>query len=257
MLKMRIIPCLDVKDNKVVKGVRFKNHQIVGDILDLAKKYCEAGADELVFYDITASSDDDRNHVKLAWVEKVAECINIPFCVAGGIRTVADAEMILASGADKVSINSPAIENPDLIDQLAYRFGSQCVVVGIDSFRENNNYFVHQYTGSSVKVRNTYKKTIDWINEVASRGAGEVVINSMNQDGVKSGYDIEQILLATSKINIPIIASGGAGKKEHFLNLFNKTRATGALAASVFHNDIINIRKLKLFLDKNNIEVRL
>ncbi len=255
MLKMRIIPCLDVKDGKVVKGVRFKDHEIIGDIVKLAQKYCDDGADELVFYDIAASGDNRT--VDRGWVRRIANVINVPFCVAGGIRTLEDAASILGSGADKISVNSPALERPNLIDELACRFGRQCVVIGIDSFEENGQYYVYQYTGNVAKITNTGKSTIDWAKEVIQRGAGEIVLNCMNQDGVRSGYDINQINMLADSVDIPVIASGGAGTKEHFIELFKRTNATGALAASVFHKGLIDIPHLKNFLHNNGIEVRL
>lgn len=255
MLKMRIIPCLDVKDGEVVKGVRFQDHESIGDIIDLAKKYCKDGADELVFYDITASSDNRT--VDRDWVRKVADVINIPFCVAGGIRTIEDAASILESGADKISINSPALERPSLIDELAGRFGSQCIVIGIDSCENSGGYHVYQYTGDISKATNTCRATLDWAKEVVARGAGEIVLNCMNQDGVRSGYDIHQTKLLVDNVDVPVVASGGAGEKEHFMDLFQQTNATGALAASVFHKKLIEILDLKIFLDENNIEVRL
>lgn len=252
---MRIIPCLDVKAGRVVKGVQFKNHTVVGDIVTLAKQYCDAGADELVFYDITASSDD--RIVERSWITQIADVINIPFCVAGGIRSLADATAILASGADKISINSPALENPNLIDALAKRFGSQCVVVGIDSLANGDDYAVYQYTGNVSKTIHAGKSTMDWACEVADRGAGEIVLNCMNQDGVRSGYDIEQVGQLAKRVDIPVIASGGAGSQAHFLDLFQRTEATGALAASVFHQNLISIHVLKAFLENEGIEVRL
>lgn len=255
MLKVRIIPCLDVKDGKVVKGVRFKDHEVIGDIVELAKKYCDDGADELVFYDITASSDNRT--VDRDWVGKIADVINIPFCVAGGIRTLEDAASILESGADKISINSPALEKPGLIDELADRFGSQCVVIGIDSLETNGEYYVYQYTGDVTKTTNTGQSTMAWAKEVIERGAGEIVLNCMNQDGVRSGYDINQIKLLADNVDVPVIASGGAGTKEHFMDLFERTHATGALAASVFHKGLIDIPDLKTFLNNNGIAVRL
>lgn len=251
MLKMRIIPCLDVISDKVVKGTCFKNHKVVGNVIELAEKYSLTGADELVFYDITASGDN--RSVDKKWISRIADVINIPFCVAGGIRSVQDAALILESGADKISINSPALENPNLINDLVSRFGSQCIVLGIDS-KDN---FVYQYTGSISKTTNTGKSTMDWAREAVSRGVGEIVLNCMDQDGVRCGYDIKQIKLMADTYNIPIIASGGAGTKQHFLDLFQKTKATGALAASVFHKDLIQLAELKYFLKDNMVEVRL
>lgn len=255
MLKKRIIPCLDVKDGLVVKGIRFKSHQIVGNILELAISYSNNGADELVFYDITASSN--QSTVDKSWVLQIAQAINIPFCVAGGINSIASAETILANGADKISINSPALENPNLIDQLAKRFGSQCVVVGIDSFAINNQYIVKQYTGDETKTISTNRNTLDWAREVCDRGAGEIVLNCMNNDGVRAGYDLEQIARLIAYTTIPIIASGGAGKMADFAELFTKTSATGALAATVFHKNMINIIELKNYLHDRQIEVRI
>jgi imidazole glycerol-phosphate synthase subunit HisF len=254
MLAKRIIPCLDVKDNVVVKGVQFRNHQIMGDIVELSKRYSDEGADELVFYDITASSES-RN-VDFEWVEKVAREINIPFCVAGGIRSVDTARKILAKGADKISINSPALENPDLINRLVETFGTQCIVIGIDSHFENNDYYVYQYTGSEKTIQSTQKLTKDWIREVQNRGAGEIVLNCMNQDGMRQGYDITQLKTLRPHIHIPLIASGGAGSMQHFSDVFNEANVDGALAASVFHKQEINIQALKMFLKQHEIIVR-
>lgn len=255
MLKKRIIPCLDVRDGQVVKGVRFRNHEVVGDIIELAKRYSEAGADELVFYDITASSD--QRNVDKRWIYDIAKNINIPFCVAGGIRSIEAAEIILANGADKISLNSPALEKPQLITELAKRFGSQCVVVGIDSFNNGGQYQVNQYTGDINKTIVTSRLMLDWAAEVASRGAGEIVLNCMNQDGVRQGYDIIQCQALSSTVSIPVVASGGAGSMEHFADLFKQTRVTGALAASVFHKQTIAIDELKNYLTKENIMVRI
>jgi cyclase len=255
MLSKRIIPCLDIKDGKVVKGTQFRDHKILGEIEELAKFYRDSGADELVFYDITASSDNRT--VSKAWVERVAKLLDIPFCVAGGIRSLEDAKIILGSGADKISINSPALENPALIEKLAHEFGNQCIVVGIDSYARDNDYLVYQYTGDPNKTRETEKRTLDWAQEAASRGAGEIVLNCMNQDGVKRGYDIKQLCLLKDVLKIPLIASGGAGTKEHFLDVFKEAHVDGALAASVFHTKEILIPALKQFLKQNHIEIRL
>ena len=255
MLKKRIIPCLDVRDGQVVKGVQFKNHEVVGDILDLAVRYCESGADELVFYAIAASCVE--NNTDRLWVRQVASKINIPFCVAGGIRSIADAEEVLENGADKISINSPALENPQIIEAFAKRFGSQCVVIGIDSFLQDNEYGVYQYTGIENKATMTKRTMLEWAMEVVDRGAGEIVLNCMNQDGVKNGYDIVQTKLLSSNVNIPVVASGGAGTMQHFADLFNNTRATGALAASVFHKNMMTIPALKKYLATNGLEVRI
>jgi len=254
-LTKRIIPCLDVKDGKVVKGVRFRDHIIMGDIVELAKRYSDEGADELVFYDITASSD--KRTVSIDWVKKVAQVINIPFCVAGGISSVADARKTLQNGADKISVNSPALENPALINNLVKEFGSQCVVVGIDSFEENGDYFVKQYTGDPGKTKTTKWRTLDWAVEIQKLGAGEIVLNCMNQDGMRSGYDIVQLKTLSEFITIPLIASGGAGSAEDFVKVFKETNVDAGLAASIFHSGNIVISDLKNTLQKNNIQVRL
>ncbi len=256
MLAKRIIPCLDVRDGVVVKGVQFRNHEIMGSIVDLAARYSAEGADELVFYDITASSDE--RVVDKSWVRKVAEVIDIPFCVAGGIRSVEDARRILEYGADKVSVNSPALADPDLISRLADRFGVQCVVVGIDSYydQESGRYCVKQYTGVESKTRITRWSTPDWVEEVQKRGAGEIVLNMMNQDGMRKGYDLEQLRLIRSLARVPLIASGGAGAPEHFLDAFREADVDGALAASVFHKGIIAIPDLKNYLRNEGVPIR-
>lgn len=243
-----------MRDGVVVKGVQFRNHRIVGDIIELAKRYCAEGADELVFYDITASPDArtvDRN-----WVSEVAAVLDIPFCVAGGIRSVADAEDVLNKGADKISINSPALATPTLITDLAVRFGSQCVVIGVDSRYEEDGWFVYQYTGDPDKTQAAQRSTLDWIAEVQERGAGEIVLNCMNQDGVRQGYDCEQLAAVRAVCDVPLIASGGAGAREHFLEVFRTAGVDGALAASVFHSAEIPIPGLKKYLADNDIEMR-
>lgn len=247
MLAKRIIPCLDVRDGQVVKGVQFRNHEIIGDIVPLAKRYAEEGADELVFYDITASSDG--RVVDKSWVSRVAEVIDIPFCVAGGIKSLEDAAKILSFGADKISINSPALADPTLITRLADRFGVQCIVVGIDTWydAETGKYHVNQYTGDESRTRVTQWETLDWVQEVQKRGAGEIVLNMMNQDGVRNGYDLEQLKKVREVCHVPLIASGGAGTMEHFLEAFRDADVDGALAASVFHKQIINIGELKAY----------
>ncbi|MGR5280066.1 imidazole glycerol phosphate synthase subunit HisF [Photobacterium damselae subsp. damselae] len=257
MLAKRIIPCLDVRDGQVVKGVQFRNHEIIGDIVPLAKRYAEEGADELVFYDITASSDG--RVVDKSWVSQVAEVIDIPFCVAGGIRTVQDANQILEFGADKVSINSPALANPALITELADKFGVQCIVVGIDSYFDVNTkqYQVYQFTGDEKRTQITQWQTEEWVKEVQQRGAGEIVLNMMNQDGVRNGYDLTQLSNIRQVCHVPLIASGGAGEMAHFAQAFNQTNVDGALAASVFHKQIINIGQLKRYLKQQNVEIRL
>ena len=255
MLAKRIIPCLDVKEGKVVKGVQFRDHEIVGDIIGLATRYRDEGADELVFYDITASSDGRM--VDRQWIARVADVLDIPFCVAGGIRNVDDARAILANGADKISINSPALENPDLIDQMAREFGNQCVVLGIDSKKQDDDYWVYQYTGDAAKTQSTKRRTLDWIVEGANRGAGEIVLNCMNQDGMRAGYDIEQLSAARTRLSIPLIASGGAGTLEHFADALQKAHVDGALAASVFHKQVLTIGEVKTFLKERKIAVRM
>ncbi|WP_419852192.1 imidazole glycerol phosphate synthase subunit HisF [Actinobacillus pleuropneumoniae] len=256
MLAKRIIPCLDVRDGQVVKGVQFRNHEIIGDIVPLAKRYAEEGADELVFYDITASSDGRT--VDKSWVERVAQVIDIPFCVAGGIKTIEDAEKLFAFGADKISINSPALADPNLITALAARFGVQAVVVGIDSWfeKETGKYWVNQYTGDEKRTRQTNWQLLDWVQEVQKRGAGEIVLNMMNQDGVRNGYDLTQLKLVREVCNVPLIASGGAGEMVHFRDAFTQANVDGALAASVFHKRIIEIGELKEYLYAEGVEIR-
>lgn len=257
MLAKRIIPCLDVRDGQVVKGVQFRNHEIIGDIVPLAKRYAEEGADELVFYDITASSDG--RVVDKSWVARVAEVIDIPFCVAGGIKTADDASRILQFGADKVSINSPALADPSLITELADKFGVQCIVVGIDSYfdAESGKYQVYQFTGDETRTQATRWETKDWVQEVQRRGAGEIVLNMMNQDGVRNGYDLDQLNLVREVCHVPLIASGGAGEMSHFADAFQQANVDGALAASVFHKQIINIGELKTYLKQQGVEIRL
>ena len=238
-----------------MKGVQFRNHRVVGDILELAERYCQEGADELVFYDITASPDGRT--VDRSWVAGVAAVLDIPFCVAGGIKSVADAEDVLNKGADKISINSPALANPELITELARRFGSQCVVIGIDSREEHGNYFVYQNTGDPDKTSAAQRLTLDWVVEVQGRGAGEIVLNCMNQDGVRNGYDIEQLQTMRAHCSIPLVASGGAGEMAHFFEAFDIASADGALAASVFHSAEIDIGDLKQFLAARNVSMRI
>ena len=243
-----------MRDGRVVKGVQFRNHRDMGDIIDLATRYCHEGADELVFYDITASPDG--RGVDRSWVSRVAAVLDIPFCVAGGIRSVADAEEVLNKGADKISINTPALENPRLITELAQRFGSQCVVVGIDSREEDGNYVVYQNTGDPDKTTAALRRTLEWSVEAQERGAGEIVLNCMNQDGVRKGYDCKQLRQVREVCNIPLIASGGAGEMSHFHDVFSTAHVDGALAASVFHSAEIDIRNLKAWLLGEGIDVR-
>jgi len=255
MLSRRIIPCLDVRDGKVVKGVRFRDHVVMGEIVDLALRYRDEGADELVFYDITASPEG--RSVDRGWVERVARVIDIPFCVAGGIRSVDEARAVLHAGADKISVNSPALERPALIDGLAAAFGVQCVVVGIDSLRDADGAWrVRQYTGDPDKTQALPRKTLDWMIEAQQRGAGEIVLNCMGSDGVRQGYDLEQLSIARAICQVPLIASGGAGTPEHFSDAFLEADVDGALAASVFHSGAIAIPELKHYLRGQGVAVR-
>jgi imidazole glycerol-phosphate synthase subunit HisF len=256
MLSRRIIPCLDVREGRVVKGVRFRDHVVMGEIVDLALRYRDEGADELVFYDITASPEG--RSVDRTWVERVARVIDIPFCVAGGIRSVDDAREVLHAGADKISVNSPALERPELVDELAAAFGVQCVVVGIDSMRDaDGEWRVRQYTGDPSKTRSLSRRTIDWMIEVQKRGAGEIVLNCMDSDGVRNGYDLAQLTMARAVCSVPLIASGGAGAMEHFRDAFAQAGVDGALAASVFHSGSIAVPDLKRYLQQQGVVVRL
>jgi cyclase len=234
--------------------VRFRDHVVVGDILELAQRYRDEGADELVFYDITASPDG--RSVDRSWIRRIARILDIPFCVAGGIRSVADAEEVLGEGAEKISVNSPALADPELITRLSNRFGAQCVVVGIDSLRDGDDYYVYQFTGDPNRTRNTARRTLDWVREVQERGAGEIVLNCMGSDGVRQGYDIEQLAAVRAICRVPLIASGGAGAMEHFATVFEQAHVDGALAASVFHKGIIAIPDLKAYLRNRAIEIR-
>lgn len=256
MLAKRVIPCLDVRDGQVVKGIQFRNHEIIGDILPLAKLYADSGADELVFYDITASADGRT--VDTSWVERVAREINIPFTVAGGIRSAEQAQTMLSMGADKISINSPALRQPDLINTLVSEFGQQCVVIGIDSFYNaaSNVYEVHQFTGDENKSRKSTWQTKDWVQEVITRGAGEIVLNCMNQDGVRQGFDTTQLAAVRDMCSVPLIASGGAGQINHFVDVFQRAHVDGALAASVFHKNLFTISDVKQALAAAGIPVR-
>ena len=255
MLSRRIIPCLDVRDGRVVKGVRFRDHVDMGDIVELALRYRDQGADELVFYDIGASPEG--RSVDYTWVERVARLIDIPFCVAGGIREVATARRVLHAGADKISVNSPALERPQLVAELADAFGVQCVVVCIDSIREaDGQWRVRTNTGDPDKTRALAVRTLDWIVEVQRLGAGEIVLNCMDSDGVRRGYDIGQLRQARALCRVPLVASGGAGSPEHFAEAFEQADVDGALAASVFHSGAIAIPALKRFLRGQQIEVR-
>jgi cyclase len=250
----RIIPCLDVKDGKVIKGVQFRNHRIIGDIIELAGRYRDEGADELVFYDITASPEG--RSVDIDWVRRVSETIDIPFCVAGGIRSVENAARVLEQGADKISINTPALERPGLIDELVQAFGSQCVVIGVDSIADGDTYTVRSHTGNPDAMRAPGRDTLDWLKEVVARGAGEVVLNCMSSDGTRDGYDIRQLSAARKLLPIPLVASGGAGTPEHFIKVFKQADVDAALAATVFHSGQIPIPGLKQTLASAGIEVR-
>jgi cyclase len=254
MLTRRIIPCLDVRDGQVVKGVRFRDHVVMGGIEELALRYRDAGADELVFYDITASPEGRSADV--AWVERLARHLDIPFCVAGGIRSVEQARRTLAAGADKISVNSPALERPELIDELSAEFGVQCIVVGIDSSGAAGDWRVHQYTGDPSRSRELARPTLAWVEEVQRRGAGEIVLNCMGSDGVRRGYDVEQLKAVRAICRVPLIASGGAGAPEHFRDVFREADVDGALAASVFHSGAIAVPDLKRTLRAEGIAIR-
>lgn len=254
MIARRIIPCLDVRDGRVVKGVRFADISDAGDIDELAARYCDAGADELVLYDITASPQG--RIADISWVSRVARRLDIPFCVAGGIRSVDDAERIFNAGADKISVNTPALADPELIDRLAERFGRQSIVVGVDSLRVGDDWEVRQFTGDPGRMRAPGRRTLDWIAEVVRRGAGEVVLNCMDRDGVRGGYDIAQLKAARAVCSVPLISSGGAGTRTHFLEAFTAADVDGALAAGVFHDGVLEIGELKRWLQEQGLNVR-
>jgi cyclase len=255
MLSRRIIACLDVRDGKVVKGIRFRDHVVVGDVVELALRYRDAGADELVFYDIAASPQSRT--VACSWVARVARVLDIPFCVAGGVRRVEDATAVLHAGADKISINSPALERPALIGEMADALGAQCVVVGVDSLRDGDGEWrLRQYTGDPARMRVVARRTLDWIDEVQSLGAGEIVLNCMGSDGVCAGYDLEQLRAARAICRVPLVASGGAGAREHFRDVFALADVDGALAASVFHSGAIDIAGLKTWLRGEGLAMR-
>ena len=250
MLKKRIIPCLDIKNGRTVKGVNFVDIKDAGDPVELAKKYAEEGADELVLLDITATIENRETIIEL--VTNVAREINIPFTVGGGINNVKDVSKIISAGADKVSINSAAVKNPSLITKISKLFGCQCTVVAIDTKFENNEWLVF-VNGGRIP---TSLKTVDWAKQVEKLGAGEILLTSMNNDGTKNGFAIDITRQVSEAVNIPVIASGGAGKKEDFKNIFQQTSATGALAASIFHYGEISIPSLKQYLKTEEIAIR-
>ena len=251
MLTKRIIPCLDIKNGRTVKGVNFVNLIDAGDPVVLAKQYAELGADELVFLDISATLEGRKTMIEM--VLKVAEQVNIPFTVGGGISSVEDVDVLLQSGADKVSINSSAVKRPELVNELANKFGSQCVVVAIDAKKVGEEWLVHLAGGTIPTELNLF----DWAKEVEQRGAGEILFTSMNNDGTKTGFADEALAKLSSELNIPIIASGGAGNVQHFINTFVNGKSDAALAASVFHFGEIAIADLKQKLKENNIPVRI
>lgn len=250
MLKKRIIPCLDIKNGRTVKGVNFIDIQDAGDPIELAKKYVAEGADELVFLDITATIEKRKTFADL--VEKIARYINIPFTVGGGINSLDDVSILIKSGADKISINSSAVKNPQLISEISDQYGSQCVVVAIDTKFENNEWMVYVNGGKTP----TLVKTIDWVKIIEKSGAGEILLTSMSNDGTKKGFALDITKLVCDIVNIPVIASGGAGSKEHFKDLFEQTKASAGLAASIFHYNEIPIPELKYYLRNQNIAIR-
>jgi len=250
----RIIACLDVKEGRVVKGVRFEGHTDAGDPTELALRYRDEGADEIVIYDIAASAE--RRSIDYQWLARVTRQLDIPLCVAGGIRTADQAIACLEHGADKVSINSPALERPDFIDELVEVAGSQCVVVGVDSRAENGDWTAYQYAGDAATIRRTPRKTLDWIVEAQQRGAGEIVLNCMDRDGTRDGFDIAQLAAARARLTIPLIASGGAGCARHFAEVFAGADVSGALAASIFHFRQVGIGEVKAAVSAAGFEVR-
>ncbi|ASE61075.2 imidazole glycerol phosphate synthase subunit HisF [Chryseobacterium indologenes] len=250
MLKKRIIPCLDIKDGATVKGINFEGLRNAGDPVELARKYEKDGADELVFLDITATIENRKTFAEL--VKNIAKELSIPFTVGGGISTVEDVRKLLEAGADKISVNSSAVKNPQLISDLAKEFGSQCVVVAIDTRLVHQSHFVHIKGGREATSLNT----IEWAKQAEALGAGEILLTSMDGDGTKNGFDVQITKLVADEISIPVIASGGAGSMDDFVQVFNETRATGALAASIFHFNEIGIQELKQQLKQKKIEMR-
>lgn len=251
MLTKRIIPCLDIKDDKTVKGINFENIQDVGDPVELGTYYAAQGADELVFLDITATNEKRKTLSQL--VTRIAKNLNIPFTVGGGISTIEDVYVLLNAGADKISVNTSAFRNPELITDLANQFGSQCIVTAIDTKKIGDEWFVFLNGGRI----STTTKLVDWAKEAYARGAGELLLTSMNNDGTKNGFANAITRTISEAVNIPVIASGGAGKMEHFISVFNEGKADAALAASIFHYKEITIPDLKNYLKQNNIAVRL
>ncbi len=250
MLKKRIIPCLDIRDGRTVKGINFIDIRDAGDPVELAKRYVQEGADELVFLDITATHENRKTLSVL--VEKISREINIPFTVGGGINSLADVSVIIKAGADKVSINSSAVKRPELITEIAEQFGSQCVVVAIDTKFVNGEWIVYVHGGRIP----TEIKTMDWVKQVEELGAGEILLTSMNNDGMKTGFALDITNAVSQAVNIPVIASGGAGTMEHFKEVFLQTKASAALAASIFHFGEIPIPDLKNYLQTEKIPVR-
>lgn len=250
MLTKRIIPCLDVKDGQTVKGINFENIKNVGDAVELGAYYAAAGADELVFLDITATNEKRKTLTEL--VKRIAAHLNIPFCVGGGIASVDDVSALLHAGADKISVNTAAVKNPKLVGELAKNFGSQCVVLAIDTNFVDNDWYVY-LNGGRVK---TDIKTIDWAKQATEEGAGEILLTSMLHDGTKNGFAIDLTRHLAENLSIPIIASGGAGNQEHFAEVFLAGKADAALAASVFHYKEIEIKELKNYLHHKNIPIR-
>lgn len=251
MLTKRIIPCLDVKDGRTVKGVNFVNLRDAGDPIELAKKYADQNADELVFLDISATEQKRKTLIEL--VRKVAQAIDIPFTVGGGISSVEDVEVLLQNGADKVSINSAAVKRPELINELAAKFGSQCIVVAMDAKQINGEWKIHLVGGKVPTEINLF----DWAIEVAKRGAGEILFTSMDHDGTKNGFANKALAKMSQEVNVPVIASGGAGTTKHFIDAFTEGKADAALAASIFHFGEIAVPDLKKELKKQQIAVRL
>ena len=250
MLKKRIIPCLDIQNGRTVKGINFVNIRDAGDPVELAKRYVQEGADELVFLDITATIEKRKTLTEL--VTRIAKEINIPFTVGGGIHSVDDARAIILAGADKVSVNSSAVQRPELITEIAAQFGSQCVVLAIDTKRLGDEWIVYPHGGHTPPPL----RAVEWAAEGERRGAGEILLTSMNNDGVKSGFALDITDAVASAVNIPVIASGGAGAPGHFARLFRETKAAAGLAASIFHFGEVSIPQLKQFLKEQNIEVR-